>query len=160
MYIGFAIIMAMIVLTMSYNPMSIDLLGLGRVESKMMIVIILVYKISLILYSLGEGDLSSRLMRNKYVLRVIKAGFWRGFLLEDRDYILSVVKKIYRRSLRIKRSYERLIANRKLLKHTERKYVLERLRIELNKGDIIKLSRLLRFIIERRGLKRRSIYGD
>ena len=155
MYIGFAGIMTMGIITIDDKLMYMDILGIVRIEGGTLVGIILIYLISLIIYSLDKGDWLMWLMGNKYIQRVIKAEIWRRFLLEERGEILSIVKRIYRRGIADRKEYEKLIKLRKLLKHTERRVELKNLGIKLEEEEgIIKMGRLYGIYKKRKGTEK------
>ena len=155
MYIGFAGIMTMGIITIDYKSMYMNIWGIVRIEGGTLVGIILIYLISLIIYSLDKGDWLMWLMGNKYIQRVIKAEIWRKFLLEERGEILSIVKRIYRRGIADRKEYEKLIKLRKLLKHTERRVELKNLGIKLEEEEgIIKMGRLYGIYKKRKGTEK------
>ena len=170
-YLVLALIMAMGIMNIHYEPVYIEILGevklagasatdakdirYCRCSRVTLIWAILGYIMVLMIYTLDRGDRVSLLMGSKYIFRLIRGGCWGSIEEGEGDILIRMVKRYMREGIKERRLYEELIRNTKLLRYKERLWALEMMGINYEEeGDIIRLRRLLKIYKRLSGAKK------
>lgn len=154
-YLVLALIMAMSIMNIHYEPVYIEILGEVKLAGVTQKWAILGYIMVLMIYTLDRGDRVSLLMGSKYIFRLIRGGCWGSIKEGEGDILIRMVKRDMREGIKERRLYEELIRNTKLLRYKERLWALERMGINYEEeGDIIRLRRLLKIYKRLSGAKK------